>query len=57
MAAPATGRRRSRRQKLVVRGQLDVPDTVLPWERDLLLPIVLRVLTELLSTTDQGAKK
>ena len=36
-----------RRRQLVVRGDLRVPNQVFPWELDLLLPTVLRVVAEL----------
>lgn len=48
-------RRRQRRCELVVRGDLRVPTELFPWERDLLLPTVLRVLAELLPPKGGGA--
>lgn len=49
---PAT--RRRRRRVLVVRGDLRVPAELFSWERDLLLPTVLRVLAELLPPRGGG---
>ncbi len=46
--SPPPAKRRRRRRQLEVRGELHVPAEILPWERDLLLPTVLRVLAELL---------
>lgn len=51
---PPTGRRRRPRRVLVVRGDLRVPAELMPWERDLLLPTVLRVLAELLPPRGDG---
>ncbi|MBK8995701.1 MAG: hypothetical protein IPM35_08135 [Myxococcales bacterium] len=51
---PPAKRRRRRRRVLVVRGDLRVPADLFPWERDLLLPIALRVLAELLPPRGGG---
>lgn len=50
--SPPPRKRRRRRRQLEVRGDLQVPAELLPWERDLLLPTVLRVLAELLPPRD-----
>lgn len=60
MSAPRSApppSKRGRRRQVVVRGDLRVPDTLLPWERDLLLPTVLKVLAELLPALDKGSDK
>lgn len=54
--SPPPTRRRRRRRQLEVRGDVAVPRGLLPWERDLLLPLVLRVLAEVLpGTGKEGA--
>lgn len=51
---PGARKRRPRRE-LVVHGDLRVPAELFPWERDLLLPTVLRVLAELLPPKGDSA--
>jgi hypothetical protein len=53
-SSPPTTKRRRRRRQLEVHGQLHVPAELFPWERDLLLPTVLRVLAELLPPRGHG---
>ncbi|MBK9000884.1 MAG: hypothetical protein IPM35_34625 [Myxococcales bacterium] len=47
-SSPPPAKRRRRRRQIVVRGDLRLPAELMAWERDLLLPTVLRVLAELL---------
>lgn len=53
--SPPPAKRRRRRRALVVRGNLRVPAELFPWERDLLLPTLLRVLAELLPPRGGGS--
>lgn len=50
-------KRNRRRRQLVVRGDLRVPPELMPWERDLLLPTVLKTLAELFPAPGEGEKK
>ncbi len=43
-----------RRQRLVVSGELHVPDELQPWEFELLLPFAVAALDEILRTPDQA---
>lgn len=56
--SPKRGRKPTRRRRqLVVRGDLRLPSELMPWERDLLLPTVLKVLAELFPAPDKGRDK
>lgn len=53
-AAKSTRRAKTR---LAVRGSLQLPPSAMEWERALLLPIVLRVVHEVVQDTDASADK
>lgn len=53
----ATKRSRRAKTPLAVHGSLQVPPSVMEWERALLLPIVLRIVHEVVQGTDANADK
>lgn len=56
-SAPPPAKRGPRRRQLAVHGDLRLPAELMPWERDLLLPTVLKVLAELFPALDKGGDK
>jgi len=53
--APDPRRRRSRAKQLVVTSNLALPPEILPWERELLFPVVNELVNELLM--EMGTKE
>jgi len=45
--APAAARRRRRQRALRVTGRIAVPAEIQKWERELLMPLVVRVIAEM----------
>jgi len=55
--ADSAGQRRAARDTTAlpeIRGTLPVPKGIMPWERELLLPIVLKVLTDFVESNVHG---